>query len=174
MPYIKPEQRAETRDSLMSLICSVKSREDRYRDSMLSQMIYSLVFESFGKLDYVFSKSTEPLGSLVAFVRQLPDNDKDGALNYLVSELVAQSMKPVGGWRYHNLHRCYAITMSAGADFHANCRQNHSYVYFYAGNACIRAYGVFMAAAAEFYRRLPAPYEDLAIAKNGDIEAYKS
>lgn len=35
-----------------------------------------------------------------------------------------------------------------------------------------RAYGVFMAAGAEFYRRIAAPYEDQAIENNGDIIAY--
>lgn len=35
-----------------------------------------------------------------------------------------------------------------------------------------RAYGVFFAAAAEFYRRLVAPYEDRAMRLNGDISAY--
>ena len=32
-----------------------------------------------------------------------------------------------------------------------------------------KAYGVFFCAAAEFYRRVIAPYEDLAIKKNGDL-----
>lgn len=32
-----------------------------------------------------------------------------------------------------------------------------------------RAYGVFMSAAAEFYRRVAAPHEDQSLAKNGDI-----
>lgn len=36
------------------------------------------------------------------------------------------------------------------------------------------AYGVYHASAAEFYRRLLAPHEDLAIDKNGDIEEYES
>jgi len=35
-----------------------------------------------------------------------------------------------------------------------------------------RAYGTFMAAGAEFYRRLIAPYEDECIKKNGDIPEY--
>lgn len=35
-----------------------------------------------------------------------------------------------------------------------------------------RAYGVFQAAGAEFYRRIAAPYEDKAIENNGDIIAY--
>lgn len=36
-----------------------------------------------------------------------------------------------------------------------------------------KAYGTFMAAGAEFYRRLVAPYEDGAIERNGDIPEYK-
>lgn len=35
------------------------------------------------------------------------------------------------------------------------------------------AIGVLECTKMELYRRVAAPYEDLAIAKNGDIEAYK-
>jgi hypothetical protein len=35
-----------------------------------------------------------------------------------------------------------------------------------------RAIAVFEAAKLEFYRRVAAPYEDKAIAKNGDINEY--
>jgi hypothetical protein len=37
-----------------------------------------------------------------------------------------------------------------------------------------RAYGVFAAAGAEFYRRVVSVYEDKAIANNGDIDAYQN
>lgn len=37
-----------------------------------------------------------------------------------------------------------------------------------------RAYCVFQAAGAEFYRRLLGKYEDQAIAKNGDIPEYEN
>lgn len=36
-----------------------------------------------------------------------------------------------------------------------------------------RAYGTFLSAAAEFYRRVVGPYEDKAIEKNGDIPEYE-
>lgn len=36
----------------------------------------------------------------------------------------------------------------------------------------MQAYGTFMAAAAEFYRRVLGPVEDDAIKRNGDIEEY--
>lgn len=35
-----------------------------------------------------------------------------------------------------------------------------------------RAYGCFLAAAAEFYRRILAPFEQGAIERNGDIREY--
>ena len=37
-----------------------------------------------------------------------------------------------------------------------------------------RAHGTFFSAAAEFYRRVVAPYEDECIKKNGDISEYMS
>lgn len=36
-----------------------------------------------------------------------------------------------------------------------------------------RAIGVLECVKLEFYRRLAGPYEDIAIDKNGDIDAYK-
>ena len=36
-----------------------------------------------------------------------------------------------------------------------------------------RAHGALLAAAAEFYRRIAAPYENRARSSNGDIEPYK-
>lgn len=36
-----------------------------------------------------------------------------------------------------------------------------------------RAYGTFLSAAAEFYRRVVGPYEDNCIKKNGDIPEYE-
>ena len=36
-----------------------------------------------------------------------------------------------------------------------------------------RAYGTFLSAGAEFYRRLVGPYEDKCIEKNGDIPEYE-
>lgn len=51
----------------------------------------------------------------------------DGILNYSITRIVGESLKPVDGWRYWILARAYAV---------------------------------FMAAGAEFYRRLLAPYEN--------------
>lgn len=36
-----------------------------------------------------------------------------------------------------------------------------------------RAYGTFLSAGAEFYRRVVGPYEDKCIEKNGDIPEYE-
>lgn len=79
------------------------------------------------------------LYEISALIKSLPERDRDGALNYVISTLVADAMKPPTGWRYHFIARAYAV---------------------------------FMAAGAEFYRRVAAPYEDRAISVNGDIDPY--
>ncbi len=75
--------------------------------------------------------------AVIEMIRVINLDDREGPINYAISRIVAESMKPVvGGWRYKYLNR---------------------------------AYGTFLSAAAEFYRRLVAPHEDRAAEKNGDI-----
>ena len=64
---------------------------------------------------------------VVKVIRNLPEDGREGACNYAISRIVAQSMKPASGWRYFALNR---------------------------------AFGTFLSAGQEFYRRLVVPYED--------------
>lgn len=41
-------------------------------------------------------------------------------------------------------------------------------------NILARCYGVFLSAAAEFYRRMLVPYEDKAVEENGDLYLYEN
>lgn len=82
----------------------------------------------------------EYIEDIIDYIQDLPDDQKEGTCNFIVSRIVAGGMKPETGWRY--------MWMS-------------------------RAYCVFQAAGAEFYRRLLGPYEDEAIDKNGDIPEYE-
>ena len=81
----------------------------------------------------------EELTTLIDKIRTYPDEENAGILNFLVTSLVAEAMKPHCGWNYKSLHK---------------------------------AYGVFHAAGAEFYRRLVAPYEDKCIEKNSDLPCF--
>lgn len=95
----------------------------------------------------------DEIRSLVFKVQNLPDEKRDGVLNYIISELVVGGFEPTvltghnnrdmnkPEWSYHILTRCYAT---------------------------------FLSAAAEFYRRMLAPYEQEAIEKNGDLYLYKN
>lgn len=62
----------------------------------------------------------------------------------------------------------YVISRIVAGSF--KCRGSWTWSYQLAA----RAYLVFQAAGAEFYRRVLAPHEDKAIAKNGDIPEYQS
>jgi len=79
------------------------------------------------------------IGGLVKEIRLEQDVDRDGYLNYVVTCLVARTLRPQRGWRYHYVARALAV---------------------------------FHAAAAEFYRRVGAEYEDGCRATHGDIEPY--
>jgi hypothetical protein len=74
------------------------------------------------------------------------DKDLDGALNYVISRIVTESIylaqdydPSVTEWAYRDIARAVAV---------------------------------FECAKLEFYRRIAAPKEDKAIEKNGDIPAY--
>lgn len=82
----------------------------------------------------------DPIVALVHQVRGLPQRKQAGVLNYIISEIVSRTLRPVEGWDYASIHD---------------------------------AHGVFVDAGAEFYRRVAAPYEDKARAKNGDLWAYQ-
>ena len=58
------------------------------------------------------------LASLVQGVRELPDTQRDGALNYIISELVARSLRPDTGWNYFSIHRAHGVFQDAGAEFY--------------------------------------------------------
>jgi hypothetical protein len=42
----------------------------------------------------------------------------DGELNFAISYLVSDVMKPLTGWRYHWIARAYAVFLMAGAEFY--------------------------------------------------------
>jgi hypothetical protein len=71
----------------------------------------------------------------------VPEEDREGVANYVISRLVANIMRPGSGWRYKSLSRAAEVFASAGH---------------------------------EFRRRMLDPYEDKAIAKNGDVPEYDS
>lgn len=81
--------------------------------------------------------------SLIIKLSNAGDVQLDGDANYVISRIVAGSFK-----------------------LHWGSNQKWSY------QRAARAFLVFKAAAAEFYRRVLAPHEDKAIAKNGDIPEY--
>lgn len=88
----------------------------------------------------------KPIDKIINRLWCLDDVARDGAANYVISRIIAGSFsnEPCKG-------------NSPGWSY-----RNAS-----------RAYGTFLAAAAEFYRRVLVPVEDGAINRNGDIAGYE-
>lgn len=161
MPYVHNNLREPFATDLCFLINRARASDGVSRDSDLVKVIHSIVEQTFHGPVY-FEKAAD----IAVLIREMPNYSWDGQSNYVVSELVGLSMRPDTGWRYHTLHRAYGIFLAAGLKYavkHAGQEDTPTF---------IRAHGVFSAAAAEFYRRLIAPYEDKAIENNGDIAAY--
>jgi hypothetical protein len=64
-------------------------------------------------------KKIEALLTQVADEISLRDSSFwDGELNFAISYLVSDVMKPLTGWRYHWIARAYAVFLMAGAEFY--------------------------------------------------------
>jgi hypothetical protein len=48
---------------------------------------------------------------------EVPEGERDGALNYVISRVVAATMKPDEGWRYVSLARAAEVFTAAGGEF---------------------------------------------------------
>lgn len=79
------------------------------------------------------------IAKLVSKLKEFDPEELEGALNYTITSVINDAMKPVEGWRYKWINR---------------------------------AMGVLDCVKFEFYRRLASPYEDKAVAKNGDMPCY--
>lgn len=85
------------------------------------------------------------IDELLGVVRtNVSSDDLEGVMNYITNRLVA------GAFQYN-------------PTFPKRWRYRNA----------SRAYGTFLAAAAEFYRRVLSPVEDDAIQRNGDIQEYQ-
>lgn len=90
----------------------------------------------------------------------IPADDRvkiDPTLTRLIDELVKVPDDKVDGVLNYVVSRIVAGTLGAGG---------------WRYRLIARAVAVFKAAGDEFYRRVAGPYEDKAIAKNGDIAEY--
>lgn len=50
-------------------------------------------------------------------LQSLPDDQKEGCANYIITRVVAGGLKPAGGWRYMWLNRAYGTFFSAAGEF---------------------------------------------------------
>jgi hypothetical protein len=56
--------------------------------------------------------------ALIEGILDLPEQDRDGAVNYCMTEIVTRSLKPDGGWRYRDLQRALGLFYAAAHEFY--------------------------------------------------------
>lgn len=73
-------------------------------------------------MPYVTPEIREPfrnhIDELIVAVSELSDKQRDGALNYVISELVTKSMRPNIGWDYYSIHRAHGVFQDAASEFY--------------------------------------------------------
>lgn len=89
----------------------------------------------------VSRKKIDPtIQSLIETLKEFPNDEIEGVLNYSFSRILASTLEnQEGKWRYKWINR---------------------------------AIGVLECIKLEFYRRIAAPYENIAIKSNSDIHEY--
>lgn len=55
---------------------------------------------------------------VVQAIKDYPQEDREGVVNYTISTIVAETMKPETGWRYKWLNRAYGTFHSAATEFY--------------------------------------------------------
>jgi hypothetical protein len=81
--------------------------------------------------DYTINQMVD---ALQQHLQSLPDDQKEGCANYIITRIVAGGLKPAGGWRYMWLNRAYGTFLSAAAEFNRRLISNYE-------NECIEKNG---------------------------------
>ena len=168
MPYICRENRAALDpmiEGLVKRLRDLKNFREEVRQAITNLAVYTQVINSHW--DGVY-KNVDPdvlrlLHSLGRRLLSLPC--VRGDLNYTITRVVLETLRPKTGWSYHSLSDAIAVCNLAA-------------------NKVIEMYGVdeigaqnaisiLRDVADEIKRRLLGPYEDKAIWKNGDMACFQ-
>lgn len=113
---------------------------------------------------------SDPVKNLVRLIcDEFVQDQQKGVLNYCLTRIIVGSYIPTtpcppAQWSYARCEDVMDVFANAEADAETICHQM--------GVPLVGIRGVYRCAAAEFYRRVIAPKEDLAITDNGDIVEY--
>jgi hypothetical protein len=87
-----------------------------------------------------------------------------GDLNYCVTRIVLETLRPRAGWSYHSLSDAVSVCNLAA--------DKVIEIYGVDEEGAQNAISIFRDVADEIKRRLLGPYEDKAILKNGDMQCF--
>jgi hypothetical protein len=159
MPYIKRDRRPALDPIIDSVIKCLKGAGREYVAQVVSVLTTDALAVSGP--DFTFSPTLNPL--VTALGRRLREIEcVRGDVNYTVTRVVLESMKPRDGWGYHSL----SDTVSA-------CRVASRLLASHNSIGCNACISVCDDVADEIHRRLLGPYEDTAIQKNGDMACFQ-
>lgn len=173
MPYVPHEKRAALDvmiDGLVAKIREHEQEEDAIRYAALKCIVEGQnryledLAEFLNELRPVDGTTRMVLSGLIQRLHNIHANRGD--VNYTLTRIVLESMKPEGGWGYHTLSDCVAL-MNNVADILIRCMDGDDLI------DLLFLVSIPRDVATEIERRLLGPYEDTAILKNGDMACFQ-
>jgi len=173
MPYITHERRVMLNVIIDGLVDKIRKYE--HPQNFISYAALRCVVNGtwsyiskvdmfLGRLHHKYPEVRNTVDGLVQRLREM--HATNGDINYTLTRIVLESLKPESGWSYHSLSNAVAL-MNNVADILINAMDDDNLVDLY------RLVSIPRDVATEIERRLLGPYEDTAILKNGDIGCFR-
>lgn len=175
MPYVKKEPRDLVDAYVNEIIWRVRNEYTiEIMASPLRHLTACLVVGVHHRIDFSLLQHaylSDPIKNLVRTINnEFVIEQAQGVLNYCLTRIIVGSYIPTTPcpprhWPYARCENVLDVFANAEDDAIALCHQ--------LGVSTTGIRGVYRAAAAEFYRRVVAPKEDIAITENGDVPEYR-
>lgn len=166
MPYIKLDNRLAYDTMLDGLINKLRGRQTVWLEMAVRYIPCAVLVD---REPYLPVPDTV-CGIVTDLVRRMKNNEAvKGDVNYVLTRLVLETLRPDTGWGYHSLSEAVAL-LREQADWvntHYPITQQKDKV------STRDAVSVLRDVADEICRRLLGPYEDTAILKNGDMQCFQ-
>lgn len=164
MPYIKQDRRAALDVIIDGLVKRLRERTQAGTTYWLECVVRFIACSVLIDKEPELSTPDVVCGITTDLVRRLKEiKAVKGDVNYTITRLTLESLKPDGGWGYHSLSEAVSVLRDQADWVNDRYRKDRN---VYSATSVLRD------VADEICRRLLGPYEDTAILKNGDMPCF--
>ena len=168
MPYIQPTRRPAFDAIIDGLVFHLRDQPIPPAEShYLEQCVRFIGCSALGITEPELGVPDMIAGITTDLVRRLKSEEcVKGDVNYTLTRVVLETLKPANGWGYHPLSDAVSLLRDQADLTNLEYPQGRSW-------KVRKVISVFRDVADEIVRRLLGPYENKAIMKNGDMVCFQ-